>query len=245
MQKPKGSALAFFLVICYAATLNYTIWTMNPNVAANERQLPTVVAVRTLDDPDAEGFPTEHSWARATAVSFDRDWKGENPRPERATEVRLLWTPDTLFIRFQAKYCDLTTFEDARSDGWRDQLWERDVAEAFLQPDSSDLLKYKELEVAPNGFWIDLDISHGTNRELKSGLKRRVTVDEKLNMWTAKLAIPMKSLTPAFDAKHEWRVNFYRVEGNTEPRFYSAWSPTHSQEPNFHVPSAFGTLIFR
>ena len=30
--------------------------------------------------------------------------------------------------------------------------------EAFLQPDDSDPLIYKELEVSPNGFWIDLDI---------------------------------------------------------------------------------------
>ena len=69
--------------------------------------------------------------------------------------------------------------------------------------------------------------------------------DEKDKTWTAELAIPMKYLTTQFDSKHPWRVNFYRIEGDTEPRFYSAWSPTFSPKPNFHVPSAFGTLEFR
>ena len=81
-------------------------------------------------------------------LSFDQNWKGENPEPRRATEVRLLWTPDTLFLRFLAHYQSLNLYEEARNDGWRDQLWDRDVAEVFLQPDSSDPLVYKEFEVA-------------------------------------------------------------------------------------------------
>jgi len=39
-------------------------------------------------------------------------------------------------------------------------------------------------------------------------------------------------------------VNFYRVEGAAEPRFYSAWQPTGTPAPNFHVPEAFGELVF-
>jgi alpha-galactosidase len=41
-----------------------------------------------------------------------------------------------------------------------------------------------------------------------------------------------------------WRVNFFRVEGAAEPRFYSAWRPTNTPKPNFHVPEAFGALVF-
>lgn len=234
------------LWVSFAAFLNYTIWTMNPNSSAeHSRQNPTAVAIRMTEKPDAEGFPTGRSWDKAPATTFDRDWRGENSDPERATGIRLLWTPETLYLRFACKYQSLNVYDQARSDGWRDQLWDRDVAEAFLQPDDSDPLIYKEFEVAPNGFWIDLDISHGANKEMRSGLKRRVLLDEKLKTWTAVLALPMKGLTASFDAKHDWRANFYRVEGATEPRFYSAWSPTYSDKPNFHVPSAFGTLIFR
>jgi alpha-galactosidase len=235
----------YLLWVSFAAALNYTIWTMNSKSEADAKPTLTAVALRLNEKTDPQDFPAASSWNKADAISFDYDWQGRNPRPALATEVRLLWTPDTLYLRFLSKYQALNTYSDARNDGWRDELWERDVAETFLQPDESDPFKYKEFEVAPNGFWIDLDISHGAKQELRSGLKRRVVLDEKTRTWTAELAIPMKSLTASFDANHPWRVNFYRVEGNVEPRFYSAWSPTESAKPNFHVPSKFGTLVFR
>jgi alpha-galactosidase len=118
------------------------------------------------------------------------------------------------------------------------------VAEAFLQPDPSKPRYYKEFEVAPNGFWIDLDISPGPLRELKSGLQHSVWLDEQNHLWAAELAIPMKALVPKFDPRAEWRANFYRIEGQKEPRFYSAWRATNTPVPNFHVPSAFGHLRF-
>jgi len=57
--------------------------------------------------------------------------------------------------------------------------------------------------------------------------------------------LPMRSLAPLFDPRAVWRVNFFRVEGAAEPRFYSCWRPTNSPQPNFHVPEAFGKLSFR
>jgi alpha-galactosidase len=92
--------------------------------------------------------------------------------------------------------------------------------------------------------WVDLDIFPGGRADLKSGLRKSVFLDEKTKSWAAELAIPMKSLTSEFDPKAVWRANFFRVEGRQEPRKYLAWRPTHSPEPNFHVPSAFGTLRF-
>lgn len=202
------------------------------------------VAVRLTTPCDAEGLPTPASWKRAAPLQFNADWQGKNADPERETEVRLLWTTEILFLRFQARYRTITVFADAEANGRRDQLWDRDVAEAFLQPDRANLRRYKEFEVSPNGFWIDLDIAPGEKRDLKSGLKRRVFLSEGQKIWTAELAIPMKCLVAQFDATAIWRVNFYRVEGAEEPRFYSAWRLTGTATPNFHVPEAFGELVF-
>jgi alpha-galactosidase len=118
------------------------------------------------------------------------------------------------------------------------------VVEVFLQPDASSLRRYKEFEVSPNGYWIDLDIAPGEKHDLKSGMRRRVVLDGKAKTWTAELAIPMKCLVQKFDPSATWRVIFYRVEGASEPRFYSAWCPTGTPVPNFHVPEAFGELVF-
>jgi len=204
----------------------------------------TAVAVRIPELPDADGFPAPSSWELAAPVRFNSDWQGKNADPERETEVRLLWTPESLYLRFRAKYRVITVFSDAEPDGRRDQLWDRDVAEVFLQPDPSHLRRYKEFEVSPNGFWIDLEIAPGEKHDLKSGLQRRVILNEVAKTWVAEIALPMKCLLDRFDPAAAWRANFYRVEGVAEPRFYSAWQPTRTPVPNFHVPEAFGELVF-
>lgn len=240
-----AGAARIALWVSVAAGVNYTIGAMSPSAESQFKSLPTAYAMPLNGGLSADGFPEDSSWKEAYAIQFDWDWQGRNADPQRETEVRVLWSAETLFLRFRAHYREVYVFPDARPGGWRDELWERDVAEAFLQPDESDPLVYKELEVSPNGFWIDLDISHGQRAEMHSGLRRRVTLDEKSRTWTAELALPMKSLTNRFDSRKQWRVNFYRVEGHKEPRFYSAWSPTMSAMPNFHVPEAFGVLEFR
>ena len=203
----------------------------------------TAVAARLVDATDREGFPPEAAWVTASPVRFSTDWRGLNADAERETEVRLLWTPENLYLRFVARYRSITVFPDADARGWRDHLWDRDVSEVFLQSDPGHA-GYKEFEVAPNGFWIDLDIAPGEKRDLRSGLRRRVEIDDARKCWRAVLDLPMKSLTARFDEGAIWRVNFFRVEGAAEPRFYSAWQPTRTPQPNFHVPEAFGKLVF-
>jgi Carbohydrate family 9 binding domain-like len=204
----------------------------------------TAVAAPYGGTVDAFGFPQADGWSGAEAVRFNTDWQGKNADPQRSTEVRLLWSPETLYLKFVARYRVITVFGDAEPNGRRDKLWDRDVAEVFLQPDPSALRQYKEFEVSPNGFWIDLDINNGALQDLKSGLQSRVSVDAPTKTWTAELAIPMKSLVQHFDEHAIWRVNFYRVEGVAELRFYSSWQPTNTAQPNFHVPELFGYLRF-
>ena len=183
-------------------------------------------------------------WQRAIPIAFSSDWQGKNADPGRETQVRALWSRKYLYLRFSCHYRELFTFEDFDPSGRRDHLWDRDVAEAFLQPEPSRERFYREFEVSPNGMWVDLDIFPGGLADLKSGLQRSVVLDEKAHTWTAELAIPMKSLTVNFDPDRIWRANFYRVEGRKEPRAYLAWQATHTPQPNFHVPKAFGRLRF-
>ena len=191
---------------------------------------------------DAADLASE--WNNADPVSFCSDWQGKDPDPARNTEVRVLWSQRMLHLRFECRYRELFMFEDCDPNGRRDHLWDRDVAEAFLQPDPSKDGFYKEFEVSPNGMWIDLDIFPAGRADLKSGLQRSVMLQEGSRTWIAELAIPMKSLTAHFDPAAVWRANFYRVEGKKEPRAYLAWQPTNTPRPNFHVPSAFGRLRF-
>jgi len=204
----------------------------------------TVTATRLAHEISLDAQHPAPEWKAASPVTFCADWQGLHSDPGRQTEVRVLWTPQTLYLRFECRYRELFVFEDSEANGRRDHLWDRDVAETFLQPDASRPRYYREFEVSPNGMWIDLDIFPEGLRDLKSGLARSVWLDREGHRWTAELAIPMKALTERFDPTAVWRANFYRVEGPQEPRFYSAWRATGTPEPNFHVPAAFGKLRF-
>lgn len=226
-----------------------------------------IIAARASGDVRLDAGVPAKEWDLAGPVRFDTDWQGKNADPALETEVRALWSPDKLYLRFVCHHRELFVFPDGGADGRRDQLWDRDVAEAFLQPPDAvprtahagaeALVRevdptppgtakyYKEFEVAPNGMWIDLEITPSGLADLKSGVTRSVLLDEKRSMWTAELAIPMKSLTKHFDPNSTWRVNFYRVEGSIEPRKYLAWQPTMTAEPNFHVPEKFGRMRFK
>jgi len=191
-----------------------------------------------------DGYPSSAAWDTAEPTAFNADWQGKNADPELETQVRLLWTPETLYLHFRSRYRTLTFFPDATPSGRRDHLWDRDVVEVFLQPDPTYPGHYFEFEVSPNGFWIDLDIEHGERSDPNSGMKCRTHIDEKSKVWTAEIAIPLRSLALHFGPSSVWRANFFRVEGAAEPRFYSSWRPTNTPQPNFHVPTAFGKLKF-
>jgi alpha-galactosidase len=204
----------------------------------------TVIACRVSHEISLDAGHPAAEWQAATPAVFCQDWRGTNADLSRQTEARVLWTPATLYLRFECRYRELFVFEDSDANGRRDQLWDRDVAEAFLQPDPEQSRYYKEFEVSPNGMWIDLDIFPEGRRDLRSGLRHSAWLDREKHVWAAELAIPMQALTPKFDPAAIWRANFYRVEGPCEPRFYSAWRATNTPQPNFHVPAAFGKLCF-
>ena len=96
----------------------------------------TVIAARLVEAPDAGRISARRRRGRRLRrVRFSADWRGLNADAERETEVRLLWTPEHLYLRFVARYRSITVFPDADARGWRDHLWDRDVCEVFLQSD--------------------------------------------------------------------------------------------------------------
>ena len=201
-----------------------------------------IVARRLTES--ANPFPTNRDWSRAAPVAFSHDWRGLNRDPQRETEVRSLWSDGALFVRFRCRYRSIDVFPDSGANGRRDGLWERDVAEVFLQPDRFGGKYYKEFEVSPNGQWLDLDISPNGLTHITSGMRCVVALDEIERTWAAELAIPMAGLMSEFDPADSWRVNCFRCEGLGPQRYYSSWQPTGTQQPNFHVPQKFGILRF-
>ena len=204
--------------------------------------------------PDNDGFPAAAAWDGPPTATFCSDWRGQNSDPTLQTNVHVLWSSSTLYLRFQARYKDLNLYPEKNQH--KDRLWLRDVAEVFLQPPGSNKAGYKELEVSPNGNWFAVSIISYEEEKVekwKCDLKSKGDIDESQHIWTGELAIPMECLTKQFDPAANWRVNFFRIEGlagrdkretKDSHRFYSAWHPTNTERPFFHVPEVFGELKF-
>jgi alpha-galactosidase len=201
-----------------------------------------VLAVKLETPTGIEGLPSLSAWEKAPPVFFCSDWRGEHADPLRETQAQLLWSKERLFVRFLCRYREIYVYEG--NQGRRDKLWLRDVAEVFIRPSAEELTHYREFEISPNGDWLDLNIAPGTRSFLFCDLKSRVAVTPDARIWTAELALPINGLTAAFNPGDVWRLNLFRVEGREPNRFYSAWQPTFTLHPNFHVPESFGELHF-
>jgi hypothetical protein len=212
----------------------------NQIMNANRINNPRIIAAKLLAPPDEKGLPPSAAWDQAMPVVFCSDWRGENADPQRETEARLLWSFDHLFIRFRCRYRNIYVYDGKGSR--RDKLWMRDVAEVFIQRGADELRRYREFEISPNGDWLDLEIYAGEKSFIMCDLKSRVVCTT--HEWIAEMAVPMHCLTPEFNPDETWRLNLFRIEGCEPHRFYSAWRPTYTLQPNFHVPEQFGELCF-
>jgi alpha-galactosidase len=96
-----------------------------------------ITAARVSGEIPLDAANSAKEWNSAVPVRFSADWQGKNADPALETEVRVLWSPATLYLRFVCHYRDLFVFDDSDPNGRRDHLWDRDVAEAFLQPPDS------------------------------------------------------------------------------------------------------------
>jgi hypothetical protein len=199
-----------------------------------------IIAAELFASLDEQGLPPSVAWEKAIPVAFCSDWRGENADPQRETEARLLWSPNHLYVRFRCRYREIYVCDGKNRR--RDQLWTKDVAELFIQRSSDEFMHYREFEISPNGDWLDLDINAGQKSFLMCDFKSRVVCNA--DKWIAEFAIPMDSLTSEFNPDEIWRLNLFRIEGREPERFYSAWRPTYTPKPNFHVPERFGELAF-
>src|SRR5215472_11046680 len=92
-----------------------------------------------LADPN----PILDFWRSAPAISLARDAYGE-PLAGPPSEVRSRWTLTHLYLIFMCPYETLCLKPDPVISRETNKLWQWDVAEVFIQPDSSEnIRRYK------------------------------------------------------------------------------------------------------
>lgn len=187
-------------------------------------------------------------WSKCGPIQIASLWSGEAARVERHAEVRVCWTDEQLVVRFDCRQHELLVVAaEPNREHKTIGLWDRDVCEVFLAPDLRNIKKYFEFEAAPTGEWIDLGLEiTPTGRVTDWDYESKMTTASRLERVRLLLAIaiPWSDSIPRPERGDEWRANFFRCISLDPEERYLAWRPTYAPEPNFHVPEAFGRLLF-
>jgi hypothetical protein len=198
-------------------------------------------------DFDLNPDPNSREWSRAPRVAAGRDYLGQ-PIAGPPTEIRSRWTKQNLYLLYICPYDELNLKPDPNPSAETPQLWNWDVAEAFIGSDFEHIGRYKEFQVSPQSEWVDLDIDRDNQpgqagMKWNSGYAVKGRIDAQARIWYGEMRIPFGAIaTRAPEKGRELRIGLYRIAGVNPKKFY-AWRPTG--QTSFHVPHAFGILRLR
>jgi hypothetical protein len=218
-------------------------------MVARGYELTNIVEALRIERDVPVGDFDNSAWSRARAAHLARYWSGEDAPEERRAETRVVWDAQALMVRFDCRQMEpLVVAATPRLDQKTIGLWDRDVCEIFITPETGEIKHYFEFEVAPTGEWIDLALTvrpqgRETDWHFRSGMTAAARAGK--DSVTLALRVPWKSLGRTPHAGERWRCNLFRCVGHDPARGYLAWQPTHTPEPSFHVPEKFGWMLFK
>lgn len=206
------------------------------------------IEIARLEDAFSLADLKNNAWTGAEEVLINKYWSGENSPDGRHFKTKLLWSEAALYVRFEASQVEpLIVSENPNLATKTLGLWNRDVCEIFVAPDSEEPNRYYEFEIAPTGEWIDLAINKTAERretdfDYTSGMESAVQIGE--DKITLAIKIPWQAFGKTPKPSEVWKGNLFRCVGSGATRGYLAWQPTRTEKPNFHVPEAFGEFYF-
>jgi hypothetical protein len=204
-----------------------------------------IVSHRAESDFALSADPQAKPWAGTQGVFAERDRQG-NLVPGHRTEIRSRWTKKSLYLLFICPYEDLYLKPNPSTTTETPQLWDWDVAEAFVGTDFENIKRYKEFQVSPQGEWVDLAIDLSAeppayDARWNSGYEVKARLDRGARIWYGEMRIPIEAIdSRAPEAGREMRINLYRLQGPPANRQFINWQPVNSDF--FHTPEAFGRL---
>ena len=213
----------------------------------------TITASFLPADFTPDGNLSKKAWTNAPHVMIDHDRFGKIAFPDSEAQVSSLWTPHYLYLAYRCRYRALNTYPgDSLKE--RPGICDRDVVEAFIDPQPEGFTHYYEYEIAPNNQWWDLeiDLTHPqfTNDKWDSHFEHVCKIDEQNKIWVVEMRIPVASMkVEAIHPGDQWRLNFYRCEGpgkGDDPgRRFMSWSPLPpGRNGSYHQPACFGIIKF-
>lgn len=252
---------SFLIFLLFVLALQF-LFAQNDD-AANKN----ILNVKSTTDFTVTGDGSAENWQNAgwnillqhSAKSLkNADWNispqlSGDKNVEYKTAFKILYSNKGVYCLFRCEDSVIT----ATLKGDFLNLFEEDVVEVFLRPDSN-LPVYFEYELSPLNFELPILILNNNEKIMgwqpwpyKGG--RKTTHAVKINeenrgskriTWTAEVFIPFTLLEPVNNVPPkkgtQWRANFYRIDYDRNP-VYFGWQLTRQ---SFHDPERFGILEF-
>jgi hypothetical protein len=222
--------------------MEYTVRSTH-NISGTDARLPSTV------------------WEKAETLNITHfPWPDSGHRPE--TMVKLLYTPEALYIRFQVK----DQFVRAVAKQFQDSVCTDSCVEFFVAPVSNSL-SYFNFEVNCGGTML-LHRCPSIEERAKGRETENVTdadgativvdhslpsiVDPELvepTNWTIEYRVPFLLFEKYFEIDPPgpgdlWRGNFYKCGDKTSRPHWGSWAPVETERPNFHTPQFFRPIVF-
>ena len=170
------------------------------------------------------------------------------------TKLKSLYSDSGIYCLF---YCEDNKITATMKEDFLD-LWNEDVVEAFLWPDTSSVI-YFEYELSPLNFELPILVPNNKgnflgwrpwhyegNRKTKhrTRIHSKQNDSSKVTAWTAEFFIPYALMKPLQNVPPRkgtrWRANFYRVDYDKGISSWS-WQPIRN---TFHDYEKYGVLVF-
>ncbi len=199
-----------------------------------------------------DGKPDDKAWGAAGRLELIFPWEAQTGAKQKTT-ARLLWDDDNLYVSYECEDTDIVA-QYAEHD---DPTYKDDAVEIFINPRPSQTGVYIGLEMNVLAVLYDYVMYDSKNLfkqfDLR-GVKLATHIEGTLNArgdkdkgWSLEVAIPWSN----FDALAKrpipgtvWSANINRWDGVEPNRRMSNWSDPVQPNPNPHVPSRFGQLMF-
>ncbi len=149
--------------------------------------------------------------------------------PVDGTELRALWTEDTLFLR--AICHEVSSIPRAASlNKHDDPVWSEDALELFVNRKEGG---YYHLALNPNGVRYDALSSAGFNLDTSANPNWKVETKDRKKGWSAVIALPLSEFAMRSGYHGEMRLSVKRSrQGET-----SGWP-----DASYHSPTNYGTI---
>lgn len=217
---------------------------------------PTIKSLKTKSPIIIDGKLDEEIYRSKQAGVFLKNSMTKDPIYENdySTYVQAFHDDSYLYLAYTCNDQDIHSSFSKRDE----HLWEEEAVEVFIDVDNQPN-DYVEIEVSPKNILYDSFIVDPLNIDVPATKKyniKKILTEVSVNgttrnrkdkdiLWTVEVAIPFEELMPDYKPEllgtYKWKINFYRINRDSSPLKFMAWSPT---EGSFHKPEKFGTIIF-